>query len=54
MFFTIHNIGNGDLDLTGSPLVNITGDNPGDFVVIAQPATDPVPSVRINTLHGSL
>ena len=39
--FTITNSGNAVLDLTGSPLVVITGDT-ADFIVTAQPNNDPV------------
>ena len=42
--FTIRNSGSAALDLTGSPLVEITGAHPGDFLVTTQPAVDPVPS----------
>ncbi|MEQ9406776.1 MAG: choice-of-anchor D domain-containing protein [Fuerstiella sp.] len=42
--FTINNTGDGPLDLTGSPLVQVTGAHASDFVVTTQPATDPVPA----------
>ena len=38
--FTIVNTGSGTLNLTGSPLVQIIGSNPGDFLVTAQPNTN--------------
>lgn len=37
--FTIENTGNADLELTGSPLVQILGNNPGDFSVTVLPTT---------------
>jgi hypothetical protein len=37
--FVIQNTGDADLDLTGAPLVEITGINPGDFTVTLQPST---------------
>ncbi|MBG0783665.1 MAG: choice-of-anchor D domain-containing protein [Anaerolineaceae bacterium] len=39
VIFTIQNIGGSALELTGSPLIEITGTNAGDFSVIAQPAS---------------
>ena len=47
--YTITNNGSGDLDLTGSPLVEIGGTNPGDFSVTLQPATDPLPATQSTT-----
>ena len=38
--FTIVNTGSGTLNLTGSPVVEIIGNNPGDFLVTAQPNTN--------------
>jgi hypothetical protein len=46
--FTIFNTGSGPLDLTGSPLVAITGDT-ADFTVTVQPVTDPVPASSATT-----
>jgi hypothetical protein len=40
--FTIKNTGIGELDLTGSPLVQISGSS--DFLVTQQPQTDPLPT----------
>lgn len=40
--FTIRNIGSADLNLTGSPIVEITGTHAGDFV-IAQPNSSVAP-----------
>ncbi len=40
--FTIKNTGNGELDFTGSPLVQLSGS--GDFLVTQQPQTDPLPT----------
>jgi carbon monoxide dehydrogenase subunit G len=40
--FTIENSGNAALDLTGSPLVQISGS--GSFFVASQPTNDPVPA----------
>ncbi|NIK91061.1 choice-of-anchor D domain-containing protein [Mangrovimonas sp. CR14] len=37
--FTIHNIGQTSLTLSGSPIVEVIGDNPGDFIVTTQPET---------------
>jgi hypothetical protein len=37
--FTISNGGTGDLNLTGSPLVSITGPAAGDFTLVGDPAT---------------
>lgn len=37
--FTINNSGEADLDLTGAPLVAISGPAASDFSVVAQPAT---------------
>jgi hypothetical protein len=37
--FTIHNTGNVDLNLTGTPRVTITGPHAADFTVTQQPAT---------------
>ncbi|MGB5052107.1 MAG: FG-GAP-like repeat-containing protein, partial [Caldilineaceae bacterium] len=37
--FTIENTGNADLVLDGSPIVDIGGNDPGDFAVTALPAT---------------
>ena len=37
--FTIHNTGDGVLNLTGNPVVAIGGAQAGDFAVIAQPGT---------------
>ncbi len=37
--FTIQNLGDAALNLTGSPIVNIAGANPGDFVVTSTPAS---------------
>ncbi|HMQ04014.1 MAG TPA: Ig-like domain repeat protein [Pyrinomonadaceae bacterium] len=37
--FTIENAGTSDLNLTGSPLVEITGSNPSEFTVTAVPTT---------------
>lgn len=37
--FTIENLGTLDLNLTGAPLVSISGTNPGDFTVTASPST---------------
>ncbi|MFA7649297.1 MAG: GEVED domain-containing protein [Flavobacteriaceae bacterium] len=42
--FTIENIGLTTLNLTGSPLVEITGTDPNDFVVSQQPASNTVES----------
>ena len=36
--FTIENNGSSNLNLTGNPLVQITGVNPSDFIVTTQPA----------------
>lgn len=47
--YTITNSGTADLDLTGSPLVDITSGNTGDFTVTTQPATDPIPHTTGNT-----
>jgi 6-phosphogluconolactonase (cycloisomerase 2 family) len=41
--FTIANLGNGDLNLTGSPLVQITGAHAADFSVIEQPSSPVAP-----------
>jgi len=41
--FTIHNTGEADLALTGSPLVEIGGTHAGDFTVTAQPASSVAP-----------
>ncbi len=40
---TITNTGNADLVLTGSPAVQLSGTNPGDFVVVSQPSGTVVP-----------
>ena len=37
--FTISNSGSGDLNLTGSPYVTLSGDHASDFSVTAQPST---------------
>ena len=37
--FTIENIGNVDLNLSGAPLVDVSGTHAGDFLVTASPAT---------------
>ena len=37
--FTVYNSGSGDLTLTGSPLVQISGTNAGDFNISQQPAS---------------
>ncbi|MDX1773123.1 GEVED domain-containing protein [Oceanihabitans sediminis] len=37
--YSIQNIGLADLNLTGTPIVEITGTNPGDFTVNMQPST---------------
>jgi hypothetical protein len=42
--FTLRNLGDGSLRLTGTPLVEISGANAGDFVVTAQP-TDFLPAL---------
>ncbi len=42
LVFTISNSGTAALDLTGSPLVAISGN--ADFTIFAQPTTDPVPA----------
>lgn len=47
--YTITNSGTANLDFTGSPLVDITGTNPGDFSVTAQIGTDPLPHTTGNT-----
>ncbi|NBL64689.1 choice-of-anchor D domain-containing protein [Flavobacterium sp. NST-5] len=39
--FTIENLGLTDLNLTGTPIIQMTGDNPSDFIVTQQ-ATTPV------------
>lgn len=36
--FTITNTGNAPLHLTGTPRVQVVGDNPGEFAVLTQPA----------------
>jgi hypothetical protein len=41
--FTIQNNGDAELNLTGSPLVEITGTHAGDFTVTAQPASSVAP-----------
>lgn len=41
--YTIANIGIGTLNLTGTPLVKVTGLNPGDFVVTSLPASSIAP-----------
>ena len=41
--FTIDNIGGEDLNLTGVPIVDITGAHPGDFAVSAQPGASNIP-----------
>ncbi|WP_286746315.1 Ig-like domain-containing protein [Roseivirga sp. UBA1976] len=40
--FTIQNTGTGDLDLTGSPNVTISGTHSADFTVSSQPGSDPI------------
>jgi len=42
--FTIENLGSGNLDLTGSPKVEVSGPQAGDFVVTQQPSTPVGPS----------
>jgi phage gp45-like len=37
--FVIENLGNADLNLSGSPFVQLSGANPGDFNVSVQPAS---------------
>jgi len=37
--FTIENLGPGLLNLTETPLVQVSGANPADFVVTSQPTT---------------
>ena len=37
--FTVANLGTGALNLTGNPLVQITGPQAGDFAILAQPGT---------------
>ena len=41
--FTIHNLGDGNLDLSGSPRVAVLGANPGDFTVSVQPGSPVAP-----------
>jgi hypothetical protein len=41
--FTIRNTGNGVLNLSGSPGAQLSGPNPGDFVVVTQPAATVAP-----------
>ena len=43
--FTIHNLGSGDLSLTGSPLVQVGGSHGADFTVAQQPASSTVSSL---------
>ena len=50
--FTIQNTGTGALDLTGSPLVAITGSS--DFSVTTQPASDPVSAAGSTTFQVTL
>lgn len=40
--FVIHNSGSGDLSLTGSPMVQVSGSHPSDFTVNQQPASSTV------------
>jgi len=40
--FTIQNVGSGSLSLTGLPIVQISGANAGDFIVLTQPASSTV------------
>lgn len=42
--FTIQNTGTGTLNLTGGPLVSITGAHAGDFTVTANPSSSVAPS----------
>lgn len=42
--FTIYNTGNGDLDLTDSPKVTLSGAHAGDFSVTMQPSSPITPS----------
>jgi hypothetical protein len=42
--FTIQNVGTANLNLTGNPIVSITGNNASDFTVLAQPATPVAPA----------
>ena len=42
--FTIYNIGYADLNLNGAPQVVISGTNPGDFSVTAQPTSPVAPA----------
>ena len=42
--FTIENTGNADLNLTGTPIIEITGANAGDFLVSQQPSSGTVGS----------
>ncbi len=42
--FTIENLGNADLDLSGAPIVEISGAHVGDFVVTQQPSTPVIPA----------
>ena len=50
--FTIQNTGTGSLDLTGSPLVAISGSS--DFSVTTQPASDPVSAAGSTTFQVTL
>lgn len=36
--YTVENVGLSALSLSGTPIINIVGANPGDFTVVAQPA----------------
>ncbi|MBN1999147.1 choice-of-anchor D domain-containing protein [candidate division KSB1 bacterium] len=46
--FTVNNIGTADLSLTGSPAVQISGENAGNFIVSDQPGTFLPPSSSQN------
>jgi hypothetical protein len=50
--FTIQNLGDVELNLTGSPLVEITGTYAGDFAVTAQPASSVAPGASTSFTPG--